>query len=108
MTLTIRCDHVGEDFTYCQEELSGMAFNAKPAHWSVVEMGEGDHRDYCPEHAALREPVLRMNSPQSYTFRTSGKIAGTAIVTTVGCVKDGVTVHEYPEGESPCDVCGML
>lgn len=51
--------------------------------------------------------VLRMNSgSQSYTFRKSGKIAGEQVTTTVGCVKDGVVVHEYPEGESPCDVCG--
>lgn len=51
-------------------------------------------------------PAMRMNETQSYTFRTSGKVAGDAITTTVGCLKDGVVIHEYPEGESPCDVCG--
>jgi hypothetical protein len=54
MTLTIRCDHVGPDFKMCPEELSGMTFNAKPASWSVLDLGHGDHRDFCPEHAAQR------------------------------------------------------
>jgi hypothetical protein len=66
VTLTIRCDYGGPDFKLCKEELSGMAFNAKPASWVVVDKGHGDHRDYCPEHAALRglggampDPTLR-------------------------------------------------
>jgi hypothetical protein len=52
MTLTIHCDHIS-DWKLCPEELSGMAFNAKPASWLVVDLGHGDHRDYCPEHARL-------------------------------------------------------
>lgn len=44
--LGIRCDRVG-----CDNEIWGMAFDAKPDTWSVVDLGNGDHMDYCPVHA---------------------------------------------------------
>ncbi len=57
MTLGIRCDHIGEDFCRCGEELWGMAFDAKPAGWIVVDLGHGDHMDYCcPEHVPAGAP----------------------------------------------------
>ena len=56
MTLGIRCDRIdAETFRRCDAELWGMAFNAKPADWTVVDLGFGDHRDYCPRHAPRGE-----------------------------------------------------
>jgi hypothetical protein len=54
MTLSIRCDHVSPIFQRCDAELTGLAFNAKPANWTVIELGDGDHYDYCPDHAPTR------------------------------------------------------
>lgn len=49
--ITIRCDYVDENFKLCPEELSGLAFNAKPASWTVIDRGHGDHTDYCHLHS---------------------------------------------------------
>jgi hypothetical protein len=51
--ITIRCDYVDANFRLCSAELSGLAFNAKPASWTVIECNHGDHRDYCPEHGVI-------------------------------------------------------
>jgi len=57
MTLTIQCDHVGADFKRCEAALSGLAFNAMPSGWTTVDLGHGDHFDYCTEHTP--EPKKR-------------------------------------------------
>lgn len=46
----IRCDRAD-----CPAELWGLAFNAKPEGWAVVDLGHGDHMDYCPEHRRDRD-----------------------------------------------------
>jgi len=51
--ITIRCDRIDpETFKLCTSELSGLAFNQYPQSWKIVDLGEGDHMDYCPMHAS--------------------------------------------------------
>ena len=51
--LGIRCDRVDSNFKACDNEMWGMAFDAYPAGWTIVDLGNGDHRDYCPVHAPV-------------------------------------------------------
>lgn len=53
------------EFRGCPEELSGLAFNAKPASWTVVDLGHGDHSDYCPQHAKLLHGVSDTDPQES-------------------------------------------
>lgn len=56
MSLTIRCDAVNGSSFRCDEQLTGLGFNAKPANWYVAILNEhGDHMDYCPKHATERK-----------------------------------------------------
>lgn len=48
--ITIRCDRVDSSFKQCDAQLSGLSFNTKPAGWTIVDLGHGDHMDYCPQH----------------------------------------------------------
>ena len=55
MSLTIRCDHFDLDFGRCEAELTGLAFGAYPSSWTINILNpEGDHMDYCAQHAPAR------------------------------------------------------
>jgi hypothetical protein len=54
--LTMRCDHVDENWKQCTSEISGFGFNAVPPGFVVrtIDAALNMHDHFCIEHARQR------------------------------------------------------